>query len=123
MPGLGGGSCYGLPHVTVSEPETGCTCSTSCTRGSIPRISRMCPDGLFQRIFGEYSVSPHPPYNPFSYPICGVRLLMVKLLFHLFLMERQADEQEPLSMWESGHINDKTVVPCWDTLPGKMLRQ
>ena len=48
---------------------------------------------------------------------------MVKLLFHLCLMEQQADEREPLSMWESHSINDETIVPCWNTLLGKMPRQ
>ena len=86
------------PRDCMTELKTGCSCSISCTRGSIPRIPCMHPIGLFRRIFGEYSVSPRPPYNPFSYPVCGVRLLTVKPLFHLFLMERQADEQEPLSM-------------------------
>ena len=72
------------PRDCMTELESGCSGSVSCTRGSIPRITCMCPVGLFWRIFGEYSVSPRPPYNPFSYPICGVRLLTVKPLFHLF---------------------------------------
>ena len=33
------------------ELKTGCTCRVSCTRGSIPQITCMCPSGLFQRIF------------------------------------------------------------------------
>ena len=72
------------PRDCMTKPETGCSRYLSCTRGSIPRIIRMRPVGLFRRIFGEYSVSPRPPYNPFSYPVCGVRLLTVKPLFHLF---------------------------------------
>ena len=39
------------------------------------------------------------------------------------LMERQADEREPLSMWESHYTMNESIVPCWDTLPGKMPRQ
>ena len=72
------------PRDCMTELETGCSGSISCTRGSIPRMTCMRPVGLFRRIFGEYSVSPRPPYNPFSYPVCGVRLLTVKPLFHLF---------------------------------------
>ena len=72
------------PRDCMTELESGCSGSVTCTRGSIPRMTCMRPDGLFRRIFGEYSVSPRPPYNPFSYPVCGVRLLTVKPLFHLF---------------------------------------
>ena len=71
------------PRDCMTELESGCSGSVTCTRGSIPRITCMRPVGLFRRIFGEYSVSPRPPYNPFSYPVCGVRLLTVKPLFHL----------------------------------------
>ena len=39
------------------------------------------------------------------------------------LMERQADEREPLSTWESRSINDETIVPCQDILRTKMPRQ
>ena len=39
------------------------------------------------------------------------------------LMERQADEQEPLSMWESRSIDNETIVPYWNILLAKMPRQ
>ena len=39
------------------------------------------------------------------------------------LIERQADEREPLSMWESHYTINESIVPYWDTLPGKMPRQ
>ena len=81
------------PCSCMTELETGCSGSISCTRGSIPQISHMHPVRLFRRIFGEYSVSPRPPYNPFSYPICGVCLLTVKPLFHLcWWNDRQMNE-------------------------------
>ena len=113
------------PCDCMTEPETGCFCSISCTRGSIPRILRMRPVGLFRRIFGEYSVSPHPPYNPFSYPVCGVRLLMVKPLFHLFWWnDRQMNENH----FPCGKVVPQITKPlfhvgtsCWQKCRGSSL--
>ena len=86
------------PHDCMTELETGCSGSISCMRGSIPRITCVCPVGLFRRIFGEYSTSPLQSllvphlWSPSSDGETTVPSL---------LMEQQADEQEPLSMWES----------------------
>ena len=72
----------------MTELESGCSGSITCTRGSIPRISCMRPVGLFRRIFGEYSVSPRPPYNPFSYPVCGHQENTMSLENDLMTLDR-----------------------------------
>ena len=108
------------PRDCMTEPETGCSGSISCTRGSIPRISCMHPVGLFQRIFGEYSTS---PLQSLLVPHLQSPSSDGETTVPSLLMERQADEQEPLSTWESRSTNDETIVPCWNILQTKMPRQ
>ena len=75
------GECYRLPHVTVFWTKDWLHLQHILYKGFYILNWMYAP---LQGFVGEYSMSPHLPYNPFSYPICGVCLLMVKPLFHLF---------------------------------------
>ena len=86
------------PRDCMTEPETGCSCRISCTRGSIPRITCMRPVGLFRRIFGEYSTS---PLQSLLIPRLQSPSSDGETTVPSLLIERQADEQEPPSTWES----------------------
>ena len=62
----------------MTKLETGCSGSDILYEGFYTSNHMYAPSGLFSENI------PRPPYNPFSYPVCGVRLLTVKPLFHLF---------------------------------------
>ena len=72
--------CYGLPHVTVFRTRDWLHLQCILYKGFYTLNAIYAPFGAvsvnIRRIF---HVTTHPPYNPFLYPVCGVRLLTVNV--------------------------------------------
>ena len=117
------GNCYRLPHVTVIWTKDRLHLQHILYKGFYTLNHMYTPFGAvsenIQRIF-RVSTSP-------------LQSLLVPCLRSLssdgettvpsLLMERQADEQERLSMWESHCTVDEPTVSYWNTFLGKMPRQ